>query len=211
MEPVSARPERPAGLRGLHYRLYDWVMHWAGHAHAQTALFLMALAEASFFPIPPDALLIGMGLSKPKRVYRFALICSIGSVIGGVLGYLIGWGLWEVVQDAFYRFVPGFTPEVYDRVSGLYDQWNFWIVFAAGFTPIPYKVFTIAAGVAKIGFVMFLIASAVSRTARFYIVAFLIRRWGEQAKAFIEKYLGWLTIAFVVLLFGGFWLLKYLH
>jgi len=211
MEPVSARPERPAGVRGWHYRLYDWVLHWAGHPRAQTALFLMALAEASFFPVPPDTLLIGMGLSKPKRVYRFAAVCSIGSVIGGVVGYLIGWGLWEMVQDAFYRWVPGFTPELYERVSGLYDEWNFWVVFAAGFTPIPYKVFTIAAGVAKIGFPMFLIASAISRTARFYLVALLIRLFGERAKRFIERWLGWLTIAFVVLLMAGFYLLRYLH
>jgi membrane protein YqaA with SNARE-associated domain len=190
--------------RGLHHRMYDWVLRWAAHRHAQTALFVMSLAEASFFPIPPDVLLIAMSVAKAKKALRFALICSLGSIVGGMLGYVIGLGFWELVSNLFYKWVPGFTPEVYERVAGLYDRWNFWIVFAAGFTPIPYKVFTICAGVAQINFLIFLLASAISRSARFFLVAGLIRWLGPRVLPFIEKHLGWLTLLFVVLLVLGF-------
>jgi len=199
--------KRPSGWRGLHYRVYDWVLQWAAHPQAQSALLLLAFAESSVFPIPPDVLLIAMCLAQPRRAFRYAAICSVGSVAGGILGYGIGWGLWEVVSDAFYRWVPGFTPEVYARVAALYDRWNFWVVFAAGFTPIPYKVFTIAAGVAHINFGVFVLASAVSRTARFLLVSLLIFRFGPSIMPFIEKYLGWLTVLFVALLLGGFYLI----
>jgi membrane protein YqaA with SNARE-associated domain len=211
MTDTTTTVERPKGWRGLHYRMYDWVLKWSAHTRAQTALFLMALAEASFFPIPPDVLLIAMGVAKPKRTFRFAAICSAGSLIGGVLGYLIGWGLWSAVDDLFYRYIPGFSPEVYQKVAGLYQQYDFWIVFTAGFTPLPYKVFTIAAGVAHIGFVMFLVASVISRSARFFLVAWIIRKFGPKALPFIEKHLGWLSILFVVLLGAGFYALKFLH
>jgi membrane protein YqaA with SNARE-associated domain len=199
--------QRRTGWRGLHYRVYDWVLHWAAHPHAQSALLLLAFAESSVFPIPPDVLLIAMCLAQPRRAFRYAAISGVGSVAGGILGYGIGWGLWEVVSDAFYHWVPGFTPEVYARVAALYDRWNFWVVFAAGFTPIPYKVFTIAAGVAHINFGVFVLASAVSRTARFLLVSLLIFRFGPSIMPFIEKYLGWLTVLFVVLLVGGFYLI----
>ena len=164
----------------------------------------MSLAEASFFPIPPDVLLIAMSVAKAKQALRFALICSLGSIVGGVLGYGIGLGFWELVSGLFYSWVPGFTPEVYEKVAGLYEEWNFWVVFTAGFTPIPYKVFTICAGVAQINFFVFFLASAISRSARFFLVAGLIRWLGPRVLPFIEKYLGWLTIIFCVLLVLGF-------
>jgi membrane protein YqaA with SNARE-associated domain len=201
---------RPRGWRGIHYRLYDWVLHWAAHPHAQSALLLIAMAESSVFPIPPDVLLIAMCVARPQHAMRYAAFAGVGSVIGGMLGYGIGWGLWEIVSDGFYRWVPGFNPEIYERVAALYDRWNFWVVFTAGFTPIPYKVFTIAAGVTRINFAVFLIASAISRSARFFLVAFLIRRFGASVMPFVEKYLGWLTIVFVVLLIGGFYSLRFL-
>lgn len=197
---------RPRGWRGWHYRLYDWVLHWSKHPHAQTALFLLSMAEASFFPIPPDALLIAMALALPTRAFRYAAICSAGSIVGGVIGYGIGWGAWELVDDSFYRFVPGFSVEGYERVSALYERWNFWIVFTAGFTPIPYKIFTIAAGATHVNFLIFVLASAISRSARFFLVAGLLRWMGPRITPFIEKYLGWLTLAFVVLLLAGFYL-----
>jgi membrane protein YqaA with SNARE-associated domain len=190
--------------RGLHYRMYDWVLRWAAHKHAQTALFVISFAEASFFPLPPDVLLIAMSVAKVKKAFRYALICSVASILGGMLGYAIGMGFWELVSELFYRWVPGFTPEVYEKVAGLYDRYNFWIVFAAGFTPIPYKVFTICAGVGQINFLVFLLASAIGRSARFFLVAGLIRLLGPRVLPFIEKYLGWLTVAFVVLLVLGF-------
>lgn len=199
--------DRPRGWRGLHYRLYDWVLHWSAHPHAQSALLLLAFAEASFFPIPPDVLLIAMCLAAPQRAPRYAALASVGSVAGGIAGYGIGWGLWEILSEAFYRWVPGFTPEVYARVAALYDRWSFWAVFTAGFTPIPYKVFTIAAGVTRIHFLVFVAASVISRSARFFLVALLIRWFGPRVLPWIERYLGWLTVAFVLLLLGGFWLL----
>lgn len=211
MDRLRAETVRPPGLRGLHYRLYDWVIRWAGHPHARTALFVIALAESSVFPVPPDVLLIAMCVSRPGRWLHYTWVAGLGSVLGGVLGYGIGLGLWEIVAEPFYRWVPGFTPEVYGRVAALYERWNFWIVFTAGFTPIPYKVFTVGAGVAQINFAVFLAASAISRTARFALVAGLIRAFGPKVMPFIERYLGWLTIVFVAVLLLGFYALRYLH
>ncbi|UCF66516.1 MAG: DedA family protein, partial [Acidobacteriota bacterium] len=148
--------------------------------------------------------------ARPAVWLRAAMVCSLASIAGGITGYLIGWGLWEVVAEFFYSWVPGFTPEVYARVSALYDRWNFWIVFGAGFTPIPYKVFTIAGGVAHINFVIFVIASAISRSARFFLVAGLLRWFGPKVRPLIDRYLGWLTLAFFVLLVAGFWVIKLL-
>ena len=150
---------------------------------------------------------IAMCVSRPRRALRYAAVAGVGSVVGGIAGYGIGWGLWELVADVFYRFVPGFSPEIYGKVSALYDRWNFWVVFVAGFTPIPYKVFTIAAGVTRINVAVFVLASAISRTARFLLVAFLIQRFGPKVMPFIEKYLGWLMLLFVALLLGGFLLI----
>jgi len=202
--------EAKPAKRSLHHRLYDWVLHWSGHRHASIALAGIALAESSFFPLPPDVLLVAMCVAKPNRFLRYALITAVASVIGGMLGYWIGWGLWGAVEQTFYDYVPGFSPAIYGKVSGWYDQWDFWIVFAAGFTPIPYKVFTIGAGVAQINFFVFVLASTVARSARFLLVASLIRIFGPKIMPFIEKYLGWLSLAFVVLLVGGFILLGWL-
>jgi membrane protein YqaA with SNARE-associated domain len=191
-----------------HRRLYDWVLHWAGTPSASTALFLLALAESSFFPVPPDLLLAAVVLSDRRRTWRSVLLCTLGSVVGGIIGYGIGWGFWEASQGFFYRYV--FSHAVYARVAGLYEQYNFWVVFAAGFTPIPYKVFTIAAGVAAISLPTFLLASTLSRGARFLLVASLFHHYGPPIKTFVDRYLGWLTVLFVALLLGGFWALSYI-
>ena len=155
MEGVTPadRPARPKGWRGLHYRLYDWVLHWSGHRHAQPALFLIALVEASVFPIPPDVLLMSMTLSRPKRGVRFALIATAGSVVGGLIGYAIGWGLWQLVEEPFFRYLGGFgfTADNFSAVQVAYRNNAFLALFTAGFTPIPFKVFTIAAGVFQVG------------------------------------------------------------
>ncbi|HXH29154.1 MAG TPA: YqaA family protein [Candidatus Polarisedimenticolia bacterium] len=193
-----------------HRRLYDWVLHWASTPSAGTALFLLALAESSFFPIPPDVLLAAVVMSDRRRTWRSVLLCTLGSVVGGALGYCIGWGFWEATKGFFFRFVPGFTPAVYARVAGLYEHYNFWVVFTAGFTPIPYKVFTIGAGVAIISFPTFLLASTISRGGRFLLVASLFHHYGPPIRGFVDRYLGWLTVAFVTLLVGGFAVLSYL-
>lgn len=204
-----AAPSRPVPRWAIHRRLYDWVLSLAHHKHGTWALFLLSFAESSFFPVPPDVLQIALTLEKRERAWYFATVSTIASVLGGLLGYLIGWGFWEATQDLFYRYVPGFTPQVYDKVHGLYEQWNFWIVFAAAFTPIPYKVFTIAGGVFGVFLPMFVVASFVGRGARFFIVAALLWKFGPPVKGFIDRWFNLLCIVFTVLVVGGFAVLKF--
>ncbi len=191
-------------------RLYDWVLSWAETPYGAPALFLLAFAESSFFPVPPDVLLIALALSVPARAFRFALIASAGSVLGGVAGYSLGFGLWELLADFFFRYVPGFTEQGFQRVQSLFAQYDFWVVFSAGFTPIPYKLITIGAGAFKINFPVFLLASLVSRSLRFFLVAWFIYRFGPPVRGFIEKYFNLLTLIFLILLIGGIWVVKYL-
>ena len=202
-----AVPRRRKGLLGLHYRLYDWVLHWSGHPHAGWALFLLSFAEASFFPIPPDVLLMAMVLAVPTRFVRYALIATSGSVLGGLAGYAIGLGLWEVVREFAFGSLGflGFTEDNFAMVQTKYQENAFWALFTAGFTPIPYKVFTIAAGVFKISIPVFIGASVLGRAGRFFLVATIMAIGGPRIKPFVDRYLGWLTIAFVVLLLLGFW------
>jgi membrane protein YqaA with SNARE-associated domain len=169
------------------------------------ALFVLSFAESSFFPIPPDVMLLPMCIARRTRAYFYATVCSAASVLGGIAGYLIGHYLWERVRDFFFANIPGFTQAGFDRVAGLYAEYDFWVVFTAGFTPIPSKLITITAGVFEIAFPVFVIASVVSRSARFFIEAWACQRFGLTAQAFIEKHFNLLAIAFVVLLIGGFW------
>ena len=189
--------------RNLLRRACDWVLSWGETPYAGTALFLLAFAEASFFPIPPDLLLIALCLSVPLRSLRYALLATCGSVMGGVLGYGIGAGLWSLAADWFFTYIPGFSPQLFERVGALFARYDFWTVFAAGFTPIPYKVFTIASGAFGINLPIFIVASVVSRGLRFYLVAWLLKRYGEQARLFIEKYfnlLSWLVLVFIIVI-----------
>ena len=208
--PTSA-PEQPE-KKGPIRLLYDWVIGWADTPFAVPALFLLAFAESSFFPIPPDVLLVAMCIGSVQKSYRYASWCAIGSVIGGAAGYAIGFYFWELdgVQQFFFDYIPGVSPESVERVSGLYDDWSFWIVFAAAFTPIPYKVITILAGVCAINFPMFLVGSAVGRSARFFLVAWLFRRFGPGIKDFIETRFALVTLLGTLLLVGGFAAVKLL-
>lgn len=197
-------------------KLYDWVLHWAETPYGPIALFILAFAESSFFPIPPDALLIALVLGATTKAFKFALNCTIASVLGALLGYTIGHFLWWTPSNEFtsiamffFNNIPGFTEKLFFDVQKMYDQYNFWIVFTAGFTPIPYKVITISAGAFNIDILMFVIASVISRGARFFLVAFLIWKFGPQIRNFIDKYFNWLAIAFTVLLIGGFVAIKY--
>jgi membrane protein YqaA with SNARE-associated domain len=196
-----------------HRRLYNWVIHFADTPHGERALFLLSFAESSFFPVPPDVLLAPLTLGAPKKWFRFALSCSIASVLGGILGYFIGVFLWEQIGGWVFAHLGaiGFTEENFAAFQEAYKKYDFWIVFTCGFTPLPYKVCTITAGVARIMFPGFLIASAISRSARFFIVAGLFGWKGEAIRPFIEKYFNWLSLAFVILLIGGFAVLKLLH
>jgi membrane protein YqaA with SNARE-associated domain len=199
---VVCRKERATKLK----RLYKWVLSWAHTPYGSIALFLLAFTESSFFPIPPDVLLIALAISIPLRSFRYAIVCSIGSLLGGMFGYFIGYMLMETIGFRiieFYHFKDN-----YEYIQHLYREYDAWAVGIAGFTPIPYKVFTITAGAFKIDFWVFSLVSAISRTARFFIVAGIIYHYGEEIKWFIDKYLNLLTIIFVIILVAGFVVLK---
>ena len=166
------------------------------------------------FPIPPDVLLIALCLGAVTRSFRFAAICTLGSIIGAIGGYTLGYFAWQTAPGeytalAHFFFNHVFSVEAFEKVGALYDQYNFWIVFTAGFTPLPYKIFTITGGLFHINFVMFLLASIVSRGLRFFLIAGLIWKFGAPIKGFIDKYFNLLAIAFTVLLVGSFFLLGY--
>jgi membrane protein YqaA with SNARE-associated domain len=182
-------------------------LHWSKTPQALPALAIIAFIESSVFPIPPDILLIAMVVALPSQWFRFAAVCSVASVLGGMFGYLIGYQFMDVVGNriiAFYHF-----QEKFDKIGDFYNKYQAWAVGIAGFTPLPYKVFTLAAGAFKINFPVFVLMSALSRTARFLLVAYLIHKFGPSVKILIEKYFNLFTIAFIVLLGLGFYLLKF--
>lgn len=196
-------------------KLYNWVLSWSSSRWGWLALFILALCESSWFPIPPDILLIALCLGATKKSFRFAGITLLGSIIGAMIGYAIGYYLWTntsgeptAIANFFYENV--FDRASFDNVGQMYDKYNFWIVFTAGFTPLPYKLFTIAGGMFEINFTMFLIASAVSRGLRFFLIGWLIWKYGQPIKAFIDKYFNLLATLFTVVLIGffalAFWL-----
>jgi membrane protein YqaA with SNARE-associated domain len=198
-------------------RLYDWVLSWADTRYGGYALFILAFAESSFFPIPPDPLLIALVLGATTKAFKYAASATVASVAGAFLGYAIGFFIWWTpegnftpVADFFFRNVPGFTTDVFYQIQSMYEEYDFWIIFTAGFTPLPYKVFTVSAGAFTINLPMFILASIISRGARFFLVAFLIWKFGPAIKTFIDKYFNILAIAFTILLIGGFVLIKYL-
>jgi membrane protein YqaA with SNARE-associated domain len=201
--------------------LYDWTLSWAETPYGTPALFLLAFAEASFFPIPPDVLLIALALSRRSRSFYYAAVCTAGSVLGAFLGWYIGFGLWrglgihpqcpEFGGGAwFFDHVPSFTCPIFGKVQQLYAA-NAWMaLFTAAFTFIPYKVFTIAAGVFSISLTTLVAASFLGRGARFLLVGTLIYFVGPPIKSFIEKRFDLMVFVFTVLLIAGFVLIKYM-
>jgi len=189
-------------------RFYDWVLHWAETPYGTWALFLLAFCESSFFPIPPDVLLIALAVVMPKKSFKYALVCSAGSVLGGCLGYLIGWQFMAGIGEKIIAFY-GLTQKI-EYIKDLYTNYDAWAIGIAGFTPIPYKVFTISAGAFNINFPVFIIASTISRSARFFLVGSLIYIFGPRIQTFIDKYFNILAVAFTVLLVAGFVIIKYL-
>lgn len=191
---------------GIVRRLYNWMLSWAESPWAGWAMFLFAMVEAIFFPIPPDVLLLALCVGMPKKSFKYALICSAGSVVGAVIGFGLGAFAWDLVQG---WFIPGvFSAESFAHVGDLYKEYNFWLVFTAGFTPLPYKLITISAGVflGIENLPIFILASLISRGLRFFLVAGLVWKFGTPIKKFIDKYFNLCAIAFTVLLIGGFWL-----
>jgi len=189
-------------------KLYNWVLHWANTKYAVPAMSLVSFLEASVFPIPPDPLLMALCLGKPKRSLWYAAICSFGSVVGAVFGYMIGWGLWELVDNLFFTYV--FSHNAFLYVSGRYEENAFIAILGAALTPIPFKVFTITAGVFKINLMILILASAIGRSGRFFLEAVLIYFFGEQIKTFIDRYFNILVTLFFILLIVGFIIIKYL-
>lgn len=279
--PDTAPPPPPKAVPRwhLHRRLYDWVLHWADTRYGTPALGALSFAESSFFPIPPDPLLMALALAKPRRAFSYALICSIASVLGGAFGYLIGFALWNPVgapvlrhlhqlthehaavtvveaepeskkvlvevdgerqtvdrlrlhieepvpespvgnyayeqRQTSHPLAPGRTAYLltdnYHVANAWYERYGVWIVFAAAFTPIPYKVFTILSGLAGLNLAAFLLASVVGRSARFFLVGGLIYLFGRPIRRFIDRYFNLLSLLFVALLVGGFFVIKLLY
>ena len=208
--PAGAAAAPPAKKPNILKRLYNWVLHWADTKYGLPALCVIAFAESSFFPIPPDVLLIALCMGAPKRAFKFAAWCAVFSVLGGMFGYYIGYAFFEQVGRRIIEFYQ--YQDAYAYVGRLYGENAFLSIFAAAFTPIPYKVFTIAAGVfhEQVSLTTLVIASAIGRTGRFLLVSAAIYFFGPPVKRFLDKYLEILCVVFMVLLIGGFILVKWL-
>lgn len=184
----------------LFTRLYDACIRWARHRHAPRYLAGLSFAESSFFPIPPDVMLMPMSLAQPTRAYYFATLTTLASVLGGILGYAIGFFALEWVQPLIAE--GGRWASAYNKASAWFDQWGFWAVLIAGFSPIPYKVFTISAGALAMAFLPFVLASAVGRGARFFLVAGLLAWGGASMEARLRRYverIGWAVVGLGVI------------
>ena len=188
--------------------MYDWAMAISAKSNAVWALVIISFVESSFFPIPPDIFLIPLVLAQREKAFQLALYCTIASVLGGYFGYAIGFLLDDTV------LTPILTNwgmiDAFNRFKEWYNEFGAWIVFMAGVTPFPYKVVTIASGAVDLNLFVFTVASIISRGMRFFLIAWLLYRWGKPMKEYIEKNLGWLSILFVVLLFGSFLLIKFI-
>jgi membrane protein YqaA with SNARE-associated domain len=187
---------------------YHRVLALAASPRAPWWLAVIAFAESSFFPIPPDVLLVPMALARPDRAWRLALICTIASVAGGALGYFIGYAVFDLLAKPvieFYGYGARFA-----AFQAMYAEWGLWVILIKGLTPIPYKIVTIASGAAKFNFWVFMAASAATRGARFFIVATLLHFWGEQVRDFIERRLTLVTTGVAVGIVGGFVAFRFL-
>lgn len=187
-------------------KIYDSVFHLSKENGAIYWLFAIAFIESSFFPIPPDVMLIPMILAAPKKAWSIAGVATVGSVIGAYLGYAIGFYFFQLIAEPLLNFY-GYL-EKFNSFKDLYNQYGAWIVFGAGITPFPYKIITIASGVVHMNLIVFTIASIIARGMRFFLVAWLLKKYGEIMREFIEKNLGWLSILFLLLLIGGFAVIK---
>lgn len=205
---VKSSTVKPVPGWHLHRRLYDWVLSLAHTRHATTALFALSFAESSFFPIPPDVLQIALTVERRERAWLYAAVSTVGSVLGGVFGYLIGLWFWQSTESFFFEYVPGFTPEHFELVRSKYEENGFLTILAAAFTPIPYKVFTITAGVFGIAWWALIVGSVVGRAGRFFLVAAIIWKFGDPAKRFVERYFNLLTLVFIALIVLGVWAIK---
>ena len=189
-------------------RLYDWTLSLAQSPYALWALAIVAFVESSFFPIPPDILMIPMIIAAPRRAFLIAGVATVASVLGGLLGYYIGWGFFELIGKPIFDFYG--KAEAVAEFSESFNQYGAWAVLIAGVTPFPFKVITIMSGVTALSLPIFIVSAIIARALRFFIVAALLWKFGEPIRDFIEKRLGLVFVAFCVLLIGGFLLVGYL-
>lgn len=190
-------------------KIYDAVFHLSKDNGAMYWLFAVAFIESSFFPIPPDVMLIPMILAAPDKAWKIAGVATVGSVIGAYFGYAIGFYFFQLIAEpllSFYGYLDKFN-----SFKNLYNQYGAWIVFGAGITPFPYKIITIASGVVHTNLLVFTVASIIARGMRFFLVAWLLKKYGEAMREFIEKNLGWLSVVFLLLLIGGFAAVKFIN
>lgn len=197
-------------------RLYNWVVNWAHTPYATAAIFILAFLEAIFFPVPADILLIVLVLGYREKAFTYALFSTLGSVSGAFIGYMLGHFLWVTnggeftwFANLFFDNIPGFSTELFNDFKILYDKYDLWIVFTAGLAPIPYKIFTVTAGVFGMSLPLFLIVSLISRGTRFFILTYLLWRYGQPIQRFFEKYFNIIALGFTVCLIGGFVVVKF--
>lgn len=193
-------------FNGFVRKIYDSVIHLSSSKYALAWLFVISFVESSFFPIPPDIMLIPMILATPKKAWKIAGVCTLASVIGAYLGYVIGFYFFELIAEPLLEFY-GYLDK-FNEFKNLYSEYGAWIVFGAGITPFPYKIITIASGVVQLNLAVFTVASIIARGMRFFLIAWLLKTYGEKMRLFIEKNLGWLSVLFLFLLIGGFLLIK---
>ena len=189
-------------------KLYDWTLSLAGHPRALWALAIIAFVESSFFPIPPDVLMIPMIIAAPTRAFRIAAVATVASVLGGLFGYAIGALLFETVGQPILDFYG--KADAFDSFATRYNDWGAWAVLIAGVTPFPFKVITIASGATGLSLPLFILSAILARALRFFVVAALLWKFGPPIRDFIEKRLGLMFAIFCVLLIGGFYLVRYL-
>ncbi|HYD18701.1 MAG TPA: YqaA family protein [Patescibacteria group bacterium] len=189
-------------------KLYDFMLRLSGSRHATPALAAVSFIESSVFPIPPDVMLIPMCIARRDRAFYYAAVCTVASVVGGLLGYAIGYFLFETLGQRildFYHITGKFT-----EMQAKYNDYGGWIIFAKGLTPFPYKILTILSGVMHMALPVFIVSSVACRALRFFLVAGLLWKFGAPIQLFIEKYLGWVTLAFLLVLIGGFVAIAYI-
>ncbi len=203
-----AGPTEVPDRGGILRRLYDVCMEWLERPWGIYVLFAIAFVESSFFPIPPDVFLVALAIALPKKSFKYAAVCAVGSVLGGAFGY--GLGLWAMESVGMPIVALYGLTDKYEQVQHLYQQYDGLAIFAAGFTPLPYKLFTITAGAFHINFFTFMVVSLLSRSARFFLVAAFIYYFGASVKSYIDRYFNVLSIVFMILLVGGFVAIKYL-
>lgn len=194
------------GIQKLIHKTYDTMLSLSAKDHAMLFLFLVAFAESSFFPIPPDVMIIPMVLATPQKAWKIAGLATFASVIGGYFGYIIGSCFFDLIAKPLLEMYNALNQ--FKEFENYYHLYGAWIVFGAGITPFPYKIITIASGVVHLDLFIFTIASVLARGIRFFLVAWLLKKYGAPIKVFIEKNLGWLSVLFLILLIGSFALIK---